>query len=157
MILNVFLKSDSAWALEDAEVEREMTGLAGLYGNKGGVFMKFKLHGQKFCIVNSHFHAHDEGLSYRIQDYKEVNNGREEFCYVSSDYIFWLGDLNFRIQEKDEYSAQKIYRMIQDKQLAALYQQDQLKIAKDSGKIFRGYQEASIKFAPTFKLVVDSG
>uniref|UniRef100_T1HW12 IPPc domain-containing protein n=1 Tax=Rhodnius prolixus TaxID=13249 RepID=T1HW12_RHOPR len=72
IVLNVFVKLNSAWALESEAVEREMTGMAGLYGNKGGVIMKFQLHGLSFCIVNAHFHAHDKGLEYRIKDFREL-------------------------------------------------------------------------------------
>lgn len=72
IVLNVFVKLNSAWALKNAEVQREMTGLAGLYGNKGGVIMKFQLYDLTFCIVNAHFHAHDKGLEYRIKDFRVI-------------------------------------------------------------------------------------
>ncbi|XP_073999585.1 phosphatidylinositol 4,5-bisphosphate 5-phosphatase A-like isoform X2 [Rhodnius prolixus] len=157
IVLNVFVKLNSAWALESEAVEREMTGMAGLYGNKGGVIMKFQLHGLSFCIVNAHFHAHDKGLEYRIKDFREINQGRKKLCGQESDFIFWLGDLNFRIVENEKYTPESIAEFIKNKNYHELLANEQLKEAKDAGKIFKDYQEASIKFAPTFKLNVDQG
>nr|AAB08434.2 salivary inositol polyphosphate 5-phosphatase [Rhodnius prolixus] len=157
IVLNVFVKLNSAWALKNAAVDEVTTGMAGLYGNKGGVIMKFQLHDLMFCIVNAHFHAHDKGQESRIKDYKEINEGREKLCTPKSDFIFWLGDLNFRIVEKDKYTPESIEKFIKKKDYDELLANEQLKEAKDAGKIFKDYQEGKIKFAPTFKLNVDEG
>uniref|UniRef100_A0A224XG18 Putative inositol-145-triphosphate 5-phosphatase synaptojanin inp51/inp52/inp53 family n=1 Tax=Panstrongylus lignarius TaxID=156445 RepID=A0A224XG18_9HEMI len=157
MILNVYVKLQHAWSLDDIAVDRVMTGVAGLYGNKGGVIMKFRLHNQWFCIVNAHFHAHDQGLELRIQDYESINTARARFCNYPSDYVFWLGDLNFRIVENPNYPAEKILSIVKNKQYDELLENDQLKVTKRSGHVFKDCQEAPITFAPTFKLLVGEG
>uniref|UniRef100_A0AB38ZEA7 Venom IPPase 1 n=1 Tax=Ectomocoris sp. TaxID=3104572 RepID=A0AB38ZEA7_9HEMI len=157
IVLNVYVKLDHAWTLDDVEVERVMTGFGGLYGNKGGVVIRFRLYGQSFCVVNSHFHAHDEELDERIEDYQEIDKQRAEHCKNPSDYIFWLGDLNFRIEEDAKLTASKIQNVILKGEFNELLEKDQLLVTKKSGRIFNGYNEAPITFRPTFKMVPDGG
>uniref|UniRef100_A0AB38ZEK1 Venom IPPase 1 n=1 Tax=Oncocephalus sp. TaxID=2944721 RepID=A0AB38ZEK1_9HEMI len=157
VVLNAYVLLEHAWTLDHKQTDRVMTGFAGLSPNKGGVLMKFKLYDRWFCLVNAHFHAHDKDLSKRINDFATINERREEHCNFSSDYIFWLGDLNFRIVENIGYTGEKILSMINQGKLDELLENDQLFVTKKAGEIFSGFSEAPINFPPTYKIVVDEG
>nr|ABR27973.1 salivary inositol polyphosphate 5-phosphatase [Triatoma infestans] len=138
-----------------ADATTVKTGLGGMSGNKGAVILKFQLNNRWFCIVNSHLAAHDEKLQERIEDYKTINNKRVDFCNKPSDFIFWLGDLNFRLQEDVE--DEKIRNWVQQRKYADLLKLDQLKINKQTKEIFTDFNEKEITFAPTFKLEKGTG
>eukprot|EP01125_Pyxidicula_operculata_P018928 TRINITY_DN6800_c0_g1_i1.p1 TRINITY_DN6800_c0_g1~~TRINITY_DN6800_c0_g1_i1.p1 ORF type:complete len:735 (-),score=160.60 TRINITY_DN6800_c0_g1_i1:232-2436(-) len=64
------------------------------------------------------------------------------------DAVFWLGDLNYRIDLPDAFVRQKI----KENDLATLLVADQLKNQMDAGRVFQGgWKEAPINFAPTYK------
>ena len=75
------------------------------------------------------------------------------------DYIFWGGDLNYRINLKDgpgydtEGEFRTVLKMISDKQFDELYENDQLREEKKHGRVFSGFKEAPIAFAPTYRMV----
>ena len=62
--------------------------------------------------------------------------------------VFWLGDLNYRINDLD---ADHVKLLIEKKGLAKLLERDQLKQQMDQKKCFVGFQEGSITFIPTYK------
>ena len=65
----------------------------------------------------------------------------------SHHHLFWLGDLNYRIDLPNETIRQAIDRA----DWAALFAADQLNIQKNLGQVFNGFTEGSIAFAPTYK------
>nr|QHB21516.1 venom IPPase 1 [Platymeris rhadamanthus] len=157
VIMNIYVKLQHAWSMDDVEIDRVMTGLGGLYANKGGVIIKFKLYNQSFCVVNAHFHAHDEELDERIDDYETINTERAEFCNYPSDYVFWLGDLNFRISEDPALTSERIKSIIIKGKESELLANDQLLLTRKTGKIFNDFKEAPITFKPTYKMVPNTG
>ena len=76
--------------------------------------------------------------------------------------MFWIGDLNYRINHPDEIVRQKIEEKDYETLLGAdqvnlfhylitLDSHHQLSIEKQKGKIFQDWQEGTIAFAPTYK------
>ena len=64
------------------------------------------------------------------------------------DVVLWMGDLNYRINGNTA-----AVRFLIDKSMPeVLVANDQLNIQRAKGKVFRGFQEQAIAFAPTFKL-----
>uniref|UniRef100_E2J7A5 Salivary inositol polyphosphate 5-phosphatase n=1 Tax=Triatoma matogrossensis TaxID=162370 RepID=E2J7A5_9HEMI len=157
MLLKVYVKVKYGQLFQQEEATIVMTGKGGTFGNKGGVIIKFHLNNQWYCIVNSHLPAHDGKLQDRIRDYKLIEAKRKEFCNKASDYIFWLGDLNFRLMDEKTYDVNKIIGLIKQNKLSDLLQKDELIKAKSNGTIFNGFTEKLIEFAPTFKLKKGQG
>nr|BBA30634.1 Pc29, similar to salivary inositol polyphosphate 5-phosphatase [Panstrongylus chinai] len=155
MLLKVYVRIKYKVTLsKEKDATTVKTGVKGFSGNKGAVIIKFKLNELSYCVVNSHLPAHDEKLEERIDDYKTINRERGKFC-GNSDYVFWLGDLNFRLDEslKDE----KIRELVKQKKFNELLQKDQLKVNHETKEIFGTFNEQEIKFAPTFKLEKGKG
>lgn len=67
---------------------------------------------------------------------------------VDHDVLFWLGDLNYRI----EGPADHILKCIEDKDWDSLYRSDQLQRQMKTCKVFLGFKEGPLQFPPTYKL-----
>lgn len=66
---------------------------------------------------------------------------------LEHDVVFWLGDLNYRI----EASLSNVMKWIDEKNWNELYQADQLQQQMKTCKVFKGFKEGPIRFAPTYK------
>ncbi|KAB7505470.1 Phosphatidylinositol 4,5-bisphosphate 5-phosphatase A [Armadillidium nasatum] len=130
------------------------TGLGGFWGNKGAVSVRFSLYGCSICIVNSHLAAHDSGFNERCANYNTIIDETVFPVTPTShilfhDYVFWLGDLNFRLS--GEATAEFISKKIAENDLEWLLQRDELKKAQETEEAFGPLSEATIKFPPTYK------
>ncbi|CAK9295175.1 unnamed protein product [Gordionus sp. m RMFG-2023] len=153
MMLVIFVKKDILPFISDIASETLGTGLLGKMGNKGGVAIRFNLHGVPMCFVNTHFAAHAEELERRNQDFQDICTKIQfsQCAYIGildHDYIFWFGDLNYRLDVANQENA-KLH--LTNNKLHDLMKFDQLTKQKNSGKIFPGFQEGPITFPPTYK------
>lgn len=69
---------------------------------------------------------------------------------ISYSYVFWIGDLNFRLNGED-LSAEDIDLLVKKNQLQLLLERDQLKAVMHSGEAFSELIENEVKFPPTYK------
>ncbi|XP_044727410.1 synaptojanin-1-like [Chrysoperla carnea] len=102
------------------------------------------------CFICAHFTQGQEMAHERNKDYLQIMNSIHFPCAASvdsHDYIFFLGDLNYRIDLENT----KIRNLIRFKQYDQLLRHDQLLLNKKANIIFQGFQEGSINFAPTYK------
>lgn len=67
---------------------------------------------------------------------------------LDHDVVFWLGDLNYRI----EAPLQHVINCIEKRDWDSLYQSDQLQRQMKACEIFTGFKEGPLHFAPTYKL-----
>ncbi|XP_063973366.1 inositol polyphosphate 5-phosphatase K-like [Diachasmimorpha longicaudata] len=160
LVLNVFCLRKHLTRLRFIEATYTRTGLGGMWGNKGAVSVRFNMYGVKICIVNTHLTPHDHLCNDRIADYNTIL--REHAFQVPEtqhvlyhDYIFWIGDLNFRLNGED-LTAELIDKLVAKNQLKLLLSRDQLNIAKESGDAFAEFSEADIAFPPTYKFEFSS-
>lgn len=116
------------------------------------------LYGCSVCLVNSHLAAHDHMLEERISDYQRIKDATKFSVKVSQsiyehDYVFWFGDLNFRLygDESSDLSPEQIRDMVKNDQLNELLKKDQLSIAMCEGRAFSELVERLPQFPPTFK------
>lgn len=65
------------------------------------------------------------------------------------DLIFWLGDLNYRID--DSLSTEEVFARIESGDLESLRIKDQLNIERRHRRVFQGFEEGILNFAPTYK------
>lgn len=113
-----------------------------------------KLYGSSICFVNSHLAAGDKKVAERNQDYisickKIVCRRSPPFFKRVENYdgIFWLGDLNYRL----DLEMNRARELLDQGNLEELLCFDQLTAQRDARKIFIGYTEAPINFRPTYK------
>lgn len=66
-------------------------------------------------------------------------------------YVFWFGDLNFRLSEEATSSPQEIRDMVGDDRLDELIDKDQLSMIRRQGRAFSQMEERLPAFPPTFK------
>lgn len=66
--------------------------------------------------------------------------------------MFWLGDLNYRIA----LTYEEARTFVEQNDWNNLLKKDQLNIEREAGRVFNGFQEGSILFAPTYKYCQNS-
>jgi hypothetical protein len=130
----------------------EATGIGHVGTNKGGISISFSVNGTSFLFIGSHLAAHQEKVSDRNSDYREIINGIKPLngqydATNETQYVFWMGDLNYRL----DIDRPQAIAMIQKGRLEELYQHDQLAKERKEGKVFCGFNEAKIVFNPTYK------
>ncbi|XXG50798.1 hypothetical protein AAC387_Pa02g4724 [Persea americana] len=136
-------------------------GIMGYLGNKGCISVSMSLHQTSFCFVCSHLASGEkEGDELRRNsDVIEIlkNTQFPKICkmrgrriperILEHDRIIWLGDLNYRIA----LSYSETRKLMEDNDWETLLGKDQLKIEREAGRVFKGWNEGKIYFAPTYK------
>lgn len=150
-----FVKKELAEKVKQVEGSSKKTGFGGITGNKGAVAIRFEYGSTSFAFVNSHLAAGQQQVYERCIDYENIydnikfSRGR---TLAMHDKIFWLGDLNFRINLPNESVRRVLQNNPSVDDLQKLLQYDQLTeqvVVKKS--IFKGFYEPTIKFPPTYK------
>ncbi|XP_021710315.1 phosphatidylinositol 4,5-bisphosphate 5-phosphatase A isoform X3 [Aedes aegypti] len=156
LLLSVFARRKHLLHLRQVETEYTRTGLGGIWGNKGAVSIRLNVYGCSICLVNSHLAAHDHMLEERINDYDKIV--QEHKFHVKTketifdhDYVFWFGDLNFRLTGEATTSAEEIRAMVARDELKKLIEKDQLLLVRRERRAFDKLQERLPQFPPTFK------
>jgi hypothetical protein len=132
------------------------TGLAEILGNKGGVSLTFKVLDTSMCFIGCHLAARAERVVQRMENFKKIvkgcNPGSSEIDLLTRfDHIFWMGDLNYRI----ELSWDETLRLVEEENWAALLQADQLSNEKSRRRVFLNFEEGPIDFRPSYRLLRD--
>ncbi|XP_026675192.1 inositol polyphosphate 5-phosphatase K-like isoform X2 [Ceratina calcarata] len=160
LVLNVFCLRKHMTHLRLIEAQYTRTGCGGMWGNKGAVSVRLNIYGINMCIVNTHLTPHDHLLEDRIADYNTIltshsfsNSDTSKILF--HDYVFWIGDLNFRLHGED-LTATEIDSMVKKNQLRTLLARDQLKMVMEKGEAFTEFTENSITFPPTYKFEFSS-
>ena len=65
--------------------------------------------------------------------------------------VFWLGDMNYRIQTSSEMTVEVIKVQADNFQTSALLKEDQLVQEMTKGTVFTDFAEGAIDFKPTYK------
>jgi len=74
------------------------------------------------------------------------------FGIEEHDFIFWLGDFNYRI--RSDHTIDTVMHNVNIGNIEWLLENDQLFIEQAGRRAFHGFQEAPIKFLPTYKFQV---
>lgn len=161
--------------VESHAVMSEATGVANLVGNKGAVGMKVFIDGTSFCFVNSHLAAHagDKYLRQRHADVVTIMAKLERIGKVGMpmfhryDHVFWMGDLNYRLNLERLVPAaiswslrqrwEYVCKLILDGRVGDVASMDELRQEMEAGHIFSGFAEGALTFPPTFKVVRGRG
>ncbi|XP_057980985.1 type I inositol polyphosphate 5-phosphatase 10 [Malania oleifera] len=141
-------------------------GILGCLGNKGCISVSMSFHQTSFCFVCSHLASGEkEGDELRRNsDVIEIlkNTQFPKICrtpysrvperILDHDRVIWLGDLNYRIA----LSYSETRKLLEENDWDALLDKDQLKIEREAGRVFKGWKEGKIYFAPTYKYSYNS-
>ncbi|RVE51680.1 hypothetical protein evm_003652 [Chilo suppressalis] len=164
LVLLVYTHLKHVMHLRDIEAQYTKTGLGGMWGNKGAVSVRFNIYGCSVCFVNSHLTAHDHLLADRINDYNAIIKQHEYHAGETTnilyhDYVFWLGDLNFRTDHPpdDSPTAEEIVEAlntVEKDKYSNLLKHDQLLAVMETGEAFSEFVEPEIRFPPTYKFSI---
>ncbi|OWF40904.1 Phosphatidylinositol 3,4,5-trisphosphate 5-phosphatase 2 [Mizuhopecten yessoensis] len=154
--LVILLKKELMHNINRVQRSTVRTGIANALGNKGGVGISFYFRGTSFCFVNTHLTSGDERNARRNQNFKDIIKGLSlgqkhlGLTDITNQFhhLFWLGDLNYRVEE----DIQVLLRKLDDNDIKSLLAKDQLRRSQKEHKGFNGFQEAEIFFKPTYRL-----
>jgi phosphatidylinositol-bisphosphatase len=157
ILLCIFVKESLLPDLHDVRSTNVSCGVMGMIGNKGAVCIRLCLYDTTICFICSHLAAHRENVAGRNGDFKNISEKAifeaEGALMADSDYfnrrpkygdalnidasyatidqhdiVFWLGDLNYRIDEK--VSLNEVFLKIEQGDLGFLRDRDQLNIER---------------------------
>ncbi|KAK9735062.1 hypothetical protein RND81_04G181100 [Saponaria officinalis] len=165
IFLTVWVKRELVQHISHLKTCLISRGIMGL-GNKGCISVSMLLYSTSFCFICSHLASGEkEGDELKrnldvIEILKnthfprrcKVPNSRVPERILEHDRIIWLGDLNYRIA----LSHAETLKLLKKRDWDALLSKDQLKIERESGRVFKGWREGIIKFAPTYKYYFNS-
>ncbi|KAL5802006.1 hypothetical protein ACOSQ3_033638 [Xanthoceras sorbifolium] len=166
IFVTIWMKKELVQHVGHLRISCISRGIMGCLGNKGCISVSMSFHQTSFCFVCSHLASGErEGDELRRNlDVLEIlkNTQFPKICrtpnskvpekILEHDRVIWLGDLNYRIA----LSYHDTRKLLEQNDWDALLNKDQLKIEKDAGRVFKGWQEGKIYFAPTYKYSYNS-
>ncbi|CAN8075279.1 unnamed protein product [Agarophyton chilense] len=173
--LLIFVHKKHESRVEKITEMAEATGIGNRLPNKGAVAVKLTIDDTMFFFISSHLAAH-EGAKYLVQRHEDVVEimkkiekriGHRVPLIHQVNHVFWLGDLNYRLDlahllpEALTWSHERkvayVLRKIAERQFVDLSLFDELRREMEEGKVFGGFSEGKVRFAPTFKVVRGKG
>eukprot|EP00055_Hartaetosiga_balthica_P000500 m.136739 g.136739 ORF g.136739 m.136739 type:complete len:487 (-) comp10878_c0_seq1:62-1522(-) len=170
MVLGVFVAQHLAEHVYHVSTQKEATGILRVVANKGGIGCRFCIGDTTFGVISSHLNAHagEERKLIRHQDTREILKGTKTLSdsnleiTTSFHHVFWLGDLNYRLNlaqvvdavpETHEEKFKLVSQWVEEENWEKLYEADELRADMEKGKVFFGFKEGAMSFHPTFKVV----
>ncbi|PKA61839.1 Type I inositol 1,4,5-trisphosphate 5-phosphatase CVP2 [Apostasia shenzhenica] len=161
IFVTVWAKKELVHYVSHLQISSVSRGIMGQFGNKGCVSVSMSLHQTTLCFICSHLASGEkEGDELRRNsDVKEIlkNTRFRRACrnrrrrnpekIIDHDRVIWLGDLNYRIA----LSYLETKKLLEDNNWDALLEKDQLRTEREAGRVFKGWKEGKIYFAPTYK------
>mmetsp|Transcript_30935 Transcript_30935/g.35256 ORF Transcript_30935/g.35256 Transcript_30935/m.35256 type:complete len:741 (+) Transcript_30935:161-2383(+) len=174
LLVCVFVRSPHIQRIQHEHCDSVGVGVMGMLGNKGGVSLRFQFYDSTVCIICAHLAAHRENVTGRNADYWNVYNktsfdiGAEAIREViksgslsqwatgstsvgipDHDLVFWIGDLNYRVDES--MPTEKVLELSENGDLDELRSLDQLNNEREKGTCFPTFSEGMLNFIPTYK------
>jgi inositol polyphosphate 5-phosphatase INPP5B/F len=158
--LVAFIKAEHEPNVRNVQLQTAGVGIGGFVGNKGAAALRFTYGNSSICVVSSHLSAHRGAVASRNSDFHNIlskitfkDRVKDHSVHMvrDHDYVFWLGDLNYRIQT--DISVEECYRRIRSNDLEYLRRNDQLNIERAAGRSFDHFNEGPLNFKPTYKYI----
>lgn len=147
-------------------------------GNKGGITIRMDFYDSSICFICAHFHPNRDNVQGRNMDFQNIvdnaimspvimspvvdsvlnfassekykpSHQNVPLNILSHDYIFWLGDLNYRITE--DVDTNEVFEKCMTGDWEYLRSKDQLNIERTTKNVFQDFDEGLLSFAPTYK------
>ncbi|KAI3967955.1 hypothetical protein MKW92_043997 [Papaver armeniacum] len=169
IFLCVWVRTDLNQHVSNLKVSCVGTGIMGYLGNKGSVSISMTLHQTTFCFVCTHLASGEkEGYEVRrnfdvIEILKKTKFSQSQrvsgqqftpspVSILEHDHTVWIGDLNYRLA----FPGGDTDELLKNNDWETLLKKDQLMIEQSAGRVFKGWEEGSISFAPTYKYLDNS-
>jgi inositol polyphosphate 5-phosphatase INPP5B/F len=174
LLVCVFVRNPHRSRVKYVHTESVGVGVMGMLGNKGGVSIRLQFYDSTICITCAHLAAHRENIAGRNADFWNILNktsfnigdeaiqevvlsgslsqwatGSSNVGVQDHDIAFWIGDLNYRIDES--ISTEAVLELSEKGDLDQLRALDQLNMERAKGTVFPGWEEGRINFRPTYK------
>uniref|UniRef100_A0A8C7FVJ8 phosphatidylinositol-3,4,5-trisphosphate 5-phosphatase n=1 Tax=Oncorhynchus kisutch TaxID=8019 RepID=A0A8C7FVJ8_ONCKI len=151
----VLVKPEHENRISHVGVSSVKTGIANTLGNKGAVGVSFMFNGTSFGFVNCHLTSGNEKIARRNQNYLDIlrllSLGDKQLSSFDISlrftHLFWLGDLNYRL----DMDIQEILNYINRKEFDPLLKVDQLNLEREKNKVFLRFAEEEISYPPTYR------
>lgn len=164
--LAIFIRRDLIWFCSAPEEDQVTTRAVTMVKTKGAVAISFSFFGTSFVFLNCHFASDDGKLKDRVGDFQRINSSlkmpknptQQGDISANFDSVFWLGDLNFRI-DKGRHTVEDVVKAIVEQDhpnFEDLLRTDELLNCLLHEKVFQGYQEGRINFKPTYKFDLET-
>lgn len=161
IFLSVWARKELAQHVGHLRISSLGRGIMGCLGNKGCIAISMSLYRTSFCFVCSHLASGEkEGDELRrnadvaeilksIQFPRICRNPDRGIAEKITDHqrAIWLGDLNYRVS----LSYEETRLLLEDNDWDSLLEKDQLNVEREAGRVFSGWKEGKIFFAPTYK------
>ncbi|KAF0916064.1 hypothetical protein E2562_000690 [Oryza meyeriana var. granulata] len=163
IFLTVWVRRGLRKCVHNVRVSTVGVGAMGYIGNKGSVSVSMSIYQTMFCFVCTHLAAGEKpgDLHKRNSDVQEIHR-RTHFAgpgdigmprdIYDHERIFWLGDLNYRI----DVAYERAHELVSTMDWPQLAEKDQLKSELKKGRAFDGWTEGVLEFAPTYKYELNS-
>lgn len=163
VFLTIWVRRSLRKHIQNVKVSTVGVGAMGYIGNKGSIAVSMSIYQTQFCFICCHLTSgeKDGDEQKRNADVQEIHR-RTIFNPVSRagtpktiydhERIFWLGDLNYRIN----LSYERTHEFISNHDWNGLFEKDQLRLELRKGRVFDGWSEGVISFAPTYKYKFNS-
>jgi phosphatidylinositol-bisphosphatase len=168
--LAVFARDGIAKHISNVKISTVSTGWKGVLGNKGGIRISLDVGGSHFLFVQSHLPSGQEKVEKRNKSATKIlggghptpTAGEKEAAKGSSttgdkeaarpaldgfNHVFFLGDLNFRVN----CTREEADKLIAIGDHASLLEKDQLNEQRKKDLLWRDFKEGPITFPPTYK------
>lgn len=143
VFIAIMIKKSLAKVIEIKKLRTIKLGAGGLLANKAAILVPIKAGESMIMAVCCHLTAHEQNFEERNQQIREIlDNVGESF-----DYLFFLGDLNYRIALPYE----EVIDMCKKNKVSELLANDQLKNIQQKDKRIGDLKEPEILFLPTYK------
>ncbi|KAM9316457.1 phosphatidylinositol 3,4,5-trisphosphate 5-phosphatase 1 [Gastrophryne carolinensis] len=154
----ILAKQEHAHRISHVCTNSVKTGIANTLGNKGAVGASFMFNGTSFGFINSHLTSGSEKKLRRKHNYFNILRflalGDKKLSpfnlFHRFTHLFWLGDLNYRLQLPNT-EAENIIQKIKQLQYQELLVYDQLNMERTESQVFLHFNEEEITFPPTYR------
>jgi phosphatidylinositol-bisphosphatase len=149
-------------------IDVEQVGVGPIWaGNKGAIAARLMINDTiSVCFVCAHLAPHSHNVMKRNKDFKSIieriifnnksnNQRKEDITIYDNNYVFFFGDLNYRI-EIETMKEEDLMNLLNANEYQSVIEFDQLNSEKRKNEVFNGFQEGEIKFPPTYKYYVGS-
>ncbi|RZC55930.1 hypothetical protein C5167_014774 [Papaver somniferum] len=167
IFLCVWVRTDLYQHASNLKVSCVGRGIMGYLGNKGSISISMTLYRTSFCFVCTHLTSGEkEGdevrrnsdvmeilKKTRFLSSRKLENEISPDNILRHDNIIWLGDLNYRLSSPGCIDT---LELLKKNDWQTLLEKDQLRIEQKAGRIFQGWEEGRIHFAPTYKYLNNS-
>uniref|UniRef100_A0A5S6QNK1 IPPc domain-containing protein n=1 Tax=Trichuris muris TaxID=70415 RepID=A0A5S6QNK1_TRIMR len=156
--LALFIRRELVWFVSDSKTFARNTRPVSNVKTKGAIAVWLKFFGTTFLFISCHL-SHGQDIlpriseCNRIESFLRTRNAQplEGNILDDSDYVFWFGDMNFRLTI-DTFMLENLHGLQPQKcDIELLLERDQLKDLLKEGNTLSKFGEHAIGFLPTYK------